>query len=110
MPARECRGCTYPSRRATSCAAARSSTAIATRARAIAGRLDGLGIGPGDRVAIVSPNCARFVAALFGVCDAGRILVPINFRLHSHEVAYIVEHSGAKALLVDPELDASLAS
>jgi acyl-CoA synthetase (AMP-forming)/AMP-acid ligase II len=37
------------------------------------------------------------------------VLVPINFRLHSEEVRYIIEHCGARVLLVDPELDADLA-
>ncbi|MFO0683137.1 MAG: AMP-binding protein [Sandaracinus sp.] len=82
---------------------------LAARAACVGAGLDALGIGPGERVAIVSQNAARFVAALHGVCDAGRILVPINFRLHPHEVEYIVAHSGARLLLVDPELDASLA-
>src|SRR5687768_17607238 len=63
---------------------------LAQRARAVGAGLDALGVGVGERVAIVSPNAARFVAALSGVCDAGRILVPINFRLHPHEVAYIL--------------------
>jgi fatty-acyl-CoA synthase len=83
---------------------------LAARARAIGGGLDALGVHPGERVAIVSPNAARFVAAISGVCDAGRILVPINFRLHAHEVEYIVQHSGARVLLVDPDLEGSLAS
>ena len=39
----------------------------------------------------------------------GRVLVPINFRLNADEVGYIVEHSGASVLLVDPELDDALA-
>lgn len=82
---------------------------LAARAASVGSGLDALGIGPGERVAIVSQNAARFVASLHGVCDAGRILVPINFRLHPHEVEYIVAHSGARLLLVDPELDASLA-
>lgn len=82
---------------------------VARRARALGAGLDALGVGPGERVAIVSQNAARFVTALHGVCDAGRILVPINFRLHAHEVEYIAAHSGARVLLVDPELDASLA-
>lgn len=81
---------------------------LAARARSFGATLDRLGVGPGERVAIVSPNASRFVAALYGTCTSGRIFVPINFRLHAHEVAYIVEHSGAKVLLVDPELDASL--
>jgi len=82
---------------------------LARRVRAFAAGLDALGLGRGDRVAIVSPNAARFVAALYGTCGYGRVLVPINFRLHAHEVEYIVRHSGARMLLVDPELDASLA-
>ena len=40
---------------------------------------------------------------------SGRILVPINFRLVAEEVKYIVGHSGARLLLVDPELEAALA-
>ena len=39
----------------------------------------------------------------------GRVLVPINFRLNAEEIGYIVEHSGASVLLVDPELEESLA-
>jgi fatty-acyl-CoA synthase len=83
---------------------------LARRARALGGALEALGIAPGERVAIVSQNSARMIAALFGVTGAGRILVPINFRLHPAEVAYIVEHSGARVLLIDPELDDALAS
>jgi fatty-acyl-CoA synthase len=79
-------------------------------ARAQAAALDHLGVGFGDRVAIVSPNAGRLFASFFGVSGSGRILVPINFRLNADEVGYIVEHSGATMLLVDPELDELLSS
>jgi len=82
---------------------------MARRARAMAAGLDALGIAQGERVAIVSHNSARLLTALFGVSGSGRILVPINFRLVAEEVAYIVQHSGARVLLVDPELDDALA-
>jgi fatty-acyl-CoA synthase len=82
---------------------------IAQRARALAAGLDALGLEPGDRVAMVSHNSARLLTALFGVSGSGRVLVPINFRLVAEEVRYIVEHSGARVLLVDPELDEALA-
>jgi acyl-CoA synthetase (AMP-forming)/AMP-acid ligase II len=82
---------------------------VATRARAIAAGLDELGIGVGERVAMVSHNAARLYTALFGVSGSGRILVPINFRLVADEVDYIVQHAGARILLVDPELDDALA-
>ena len=48
--------------------------------------------------------------AFFGVSGWGRILVPINFRLNAAEVHYVVEHSGAQVLLVDPELNEPLRS
>jgi acyl-CoA synthetase (AMP-forming)/AMP-acid ligase II len=63
----------------------------------------------GERVAIVSPNSARLLVTLFGVSGWGRVVVPINFRLNAEEVGYIVRHSGASVLLVDPELDEALA-
>jgi len=77
-------------------------------ARAQAAALDELGIGPGERVAVVSHNAARLFVSFFGVSGYGRILVPVNFRLNAEEVAYIVEHADASMLLVDPELDDAL--
>ena len=83
---------------------------MADRARALAAGLDALGIAPGERVAMVSHNSARLLTALFGVSGSGRVLVPINFRLVAEEVQYIVEHSGARILLVDPELEEALSA
>jgi len=81
---------------------------VAERARALAAGLDALGVRQGERVAIVSQNSARLFATLFGVSGYGRVVVPINFRLNAEEVRYIVEHSKATVLLVDPELDVAL--
>ncbi len=78
-------------------------------ARRQAARLDELGIGVGERVAIVSHNSARLLAAFFGVAGSGRVLVPVNFRLRPDEVSYIVAHSGSRVLYVDPEIDDELA-
>ncbi len=77
-------------------------------ARRMAARLDELDIGVGERVAVVSHNSARLLAAFFGVAGFGRVLVPVNFRLRPDEVRYIVEHSGSRVLFVDPELDEAL--
>ena len=82
---------------------------LEARARGMALALERLGVEQGDRVAIVSPNSAKFLVALFGVSAFGRVLVPMNFRLNAEEISYMVEHSGAKVLLVDPEVDAALA-
>jgi fatty-acyl-CoA synthase len=82
---------------------------VAEHARAMAAGLDAVGVGRGERVAIVSHNSTRLLVALFGVSGYGRVVVPINFRLNAEEVRYIVEQSGASVLLVDPELDDVLA-
>ncbi|HWE90721.1 MAG TPA: AMP-binding protein [Pseudonocardiaceae bacterium] len=79
-------------------------------ARAQAAGLDALGVGTGERVAIVSHNSARLLTSFFGVSGHGRVLVPVNFRLSVDEVTYIVEHSGASVLLIDPELADTLTS
>lgn len=77
-------------------------------ARRMAAKLDELGLEPGDRVAMVSHNSARLLIAMFGVCGSGRVLVPVNFRLSTDEVSYIVAHSGARVLYLDPELEEHL--
>jgi len=82
---------------------------LAALARRQAARLDALGIAPGDRVAVVSQNSGRLLTSFFGVSGWGRVLVPVNFRLSAAEVAYLVEHSGARVLYVDPELEEALA-
>jgi acyl-CoA synthetase (AMP-forming)/AMP-acid ligase II len=82
---------------------------LASQAAALAAGLDELGISRGERVAVVSHNSARLLELFFGVTAWGRVLVPVNFRLSRDEVAYIVEHCGARVLLVDPEVDAALA-
>ncbi len=79
---------------------------FAAMARSQAAFLDELGVGDGERVAIVSPNAARFLISLFGVSVYNRVLVPINFRLNAEEIRYIIEHSGATVALIDPEMDA----
>ncbi|RKT55983.1 AMP-binding protein [Saccharothrix australiensis] len=78
---------------------------LADRVRAWQAGLDALGVGEGERVAVVSPNSARLLELLHAVPASGRICVPVNFRLRPDEVSYIVEHSGASVLLVDPGLD-----
>ena len=83
---------------------------LGARAAAMAARHDQLGLDVGDRVAFVSHNSARLLAAFFGVSGYGRVLVPINFRLSAEEVGYIVKHSGARVLYVDPELADQLSS
>ena len=83
---------------------------VAERARNQAAALDAMGIGVGERVAMVSQNAGRLLTSFFGVSGWGRVFVPINFRLSPVEISYIVEHCGATLLLIDPELDEALSS
>ena len=68
-----------------------------------------LGAKKGDRVAFLCPNTPPHLEATFAVPAAGLVLVAINTRLGKDEVTYIVEHSGAKMVFVDAELEKLLA-
>ncbi|MGW3201042.1 AMP-binding protein [Streptomyces sp. NPDC001118] len=83
---------------------------LGERVRAWQAGLDALGVGAGERVAVVSHNSARLLELLFAVPMSGRICVPVNFHLGPAEVDYIVRQSGASVLLVDPELDGMLSA
>jgi fatty-acyl-CoA synthase len=74
----------------------------------LAGALRRAGVGRGDRVAVLLHNTPLHLAAHFAMPLIEAPLVSINTRLAPAEIAYILEHSGAKVLLVDPELAAPL--
>jgi len=76
------------------------------RARRLASALRRDGLRKGDRVAFLAVNSEPLLLAHFGVPLAGGVLVPINTRLNADEVAYIVEHSGSRAIFFSPELNA----
>jgi fatty-acyl-CoA synthase len=71
--------------------------------------LRAFGIGAGDRVAYLCPNIPEMLVAHFAVPLAGAVLVAINTRLAPDEVRYICDHSGAKLIVADAELHATLA-
>ena len=80
------------------------------RARRLASALRAAGLRKGDRVAFIALNSEPLLLAHFGVLQAGGILVAINTRLSAPEVGYILEHSGARTVFFDPELEGLLAS
>ena len=75
-----------------------------SRIHRLAAALEGLGIAPGDRVAVLAPNGAAALEAHFGPMLIGAVLVMLNTRLAPDELAWILRHSGARVLIVDPEL------
>jgi fatty-acyl-CoA synthase len=68
-------------------------------ARRIARGLVGAGVQPGDRVALMLPNSAAFVAAIFAISRTGALAVPLHPRLHERELAFALRDSGAVVLL-----------
>ena len=68
------------------------------RCRRLAGALRALGVDEGDRVAVVSPNCHRYLEIYQSVPGAGMVLVPLNQRHTDAELRYALEDSGTKVL------------
>jgi O-succinylbenzoate-CoA ligase len=74
------------------------------RANRAAHALAALGIGPGDRVALLLMNGVEDVESFFAIAKLGAIVVPLNWRLVADELAFILKDSGAVVLVFDEEL------
>jgi long-chain acyl-CoA synthetase len=74
---------------------------LGLRVNKLAGALKRLGLGPGDRIAVLAFNCHRYLEFYYAVPLMGGVLVPLNFRVPPKELIYIIEHSGATAVVVD---------
>ncbi len=73
------------------------------RVNRLASALKNIGVEKGDKVAFICPNTPPMLEAHYAVPMIGAALVSVNIRLSSNEVAYIINHSDAKALFVDNE-------
>ena len=74
-----------------------------TRCKRLASALSKRGVGPGDCVAVMSPNAPAMLEAHYGVPMSGGVLNALNFRLDAPTIAFILEHGEAKVLLTDRE-------
>ena len=89
---------------------ARDSTRVLTfadwdnRATRLANGLLGLGLDKGDRVVVLAYNCVEWLEIYVALARAGLVAVPVNFRLLSPEISYIVSHSEARAVIVQDDL------
>jgi fatty-acyl-CoA synthase len=83
----------------------RSYAQLLERVDRLASALRARGLERHDRVAALCPNAAELLELHHAVPAAGGVLVAINFRLSAAEVGYILEHSGARWLFVDAELE-----
>jgi fatty-acyl-CoA synthase len=71
-----------------------------TRINRLSHGLMNLGIKKGSKVAILAYNCNQFMEVYFALAKIGAVAVPLNFRLHPEEFAYIVDNSDAEAFIV----------
>jgi crotonobetaine/carnitine-CoA ligase len=76
---------------------------LAGKSARFAAGLQALGIEPGDRVAVMMPTRPEFLYAWFGILAAGAIEVPIHDAARGPGIAYILDTTGARALVVDEE-------
>jgi acyl-CoA synthetase (AMP-forming)/AMP-acid ligase II len=79
----------------------RSWKQVQERVARLAGALQALNLDEGDRVAILSLNCANYYEGLFTVPWAGYCMVPLNTRWALSENEYALDDSGAKVILFD---------
>jgi fatty-acyl-CoA synthase len=72
---------------------------LAARSDRCARSLLALGVGPGDKVGILMPNCLDFVVSLIGAAKLGAVAVPINGRFKADELDYVITHGDIRVLL-----------
>ncbi|MCK9216183.1 MAG: AMP-binding protein [Rhodoferax sp.] len=80
----------------------------AGRTARLAAGLAAAGVGQGDRLAILAPNCLEYVDLFGAAARLGAIVVPINWRLSAEEVAYVIEDVTPRVLIVADEFKALL--
>ncbi|MBE9555076.1 MAG: acyl-CoA synthetase [Proteobacteria bacterium] len=78
------------------------------RCRRLASALARRGVGVGDTVSVMAPNCPTLLEAHYGVPMVGAVLNAINTRLDADNVAFILEHAESKVLIADRELSAAI--
>jgi long-chain acyl-CoA synthetase len=74
---------------------------LSRRIRRLVGGLRSLGLKRGDRVAVVGPNCHRYLELYLGVPAGGFVLVPLNARHTEPELRYALEDAGARVFFAD---------
>ncbi len=73
---------------------------LAGAANKCANLLKSMGVSPGDRVAIMMPNCPQFVIAFFGVLKAGGIVAQVNPMYTEREIEYLCNNAGCRIMIV----------
>ena len=82
-----------------------SYSALRTGAIRTARSLIALGVGPGDHVGVLIPNCVEFAETLLAVALIGAVSVPLNARLKAPEIGYIIRNAELVALMTSRHPD-----
>jgi fatty-acyl-CoA synthase len=86
----------------------RTWSEVRERSRRLASRLAAMGMGEGDTVAVMLPNTPPMIEAHFGVPMTGAVLHCINTRLDAATVAFVLDHSDSRVLIVDREFSGTV--
>lgn len=90
----------YPHKEAIICGGQRWTYGeFGERVNRLSSALASLGVGQGDRVAILHRNCHRYLESYFGVAQIGAALVPMNYRLSPADWLSTLKDSGSKVLI-----------
>src|SRR5260221_5236839 len=94
---------TYPPNKVAIASAASTQTyaQLWSRVCRLSSALAGLGLSPGDRIALLMQNSSRYIEVYQAAALMGVAVVPLNFRFVASEIEYVVTHSGARALIFD---------
>ncbi|MEK6709339.1 MAG: AMP-binding protein, partial [Nitrospinota bacterium] len=76
-------------------------SALRERVDDLSAGLEEIGVGRGDRVAVLLYNCPEFFEAYFAIARLGAIIVPLNFRLAGAEFTYILDDAGVSVLITE---------
>ena len=75
-------------------------TQVNERTNRVANALADLGIGKGDRIAMMHMNCNQYIETYFAAAKLGAIFVPLNYRAKADELTYMLSNAEAKVLFV----------
>src|SRR3990172_5445520 len=78
----------------------RTFAELQERVNRLANALQSMGVGRGDKVAVIALNSMEYVEAYYAAARLGGVFVPLNYRAKQEELAYMLNNSEAKVLLV----------
>src|SRR5437773_9696016 len=81
---------------------------LADRVARLASAFAAAGLASGDRVVLVSRNCAEYIEVMYACWHAGLCVVPVNSKLHPNELMYVLGHAGARWAFVDDAWESAL--